>query len=150
METWHLSLPAVRAWCERNQIRCLVNEKLGQIAIPRPLEPDMALRFIPRPERGMMTVAFPMPFVVPTDRQPEMREALSLANSSSFMGAWVLNGGKGEVYFRVTLPTEGVLYTDDGLRFVLQVVIGSAEGLVGRLRRVAAGEAAAASVIAQG
>jgi hypothetical protein len=136
MDTFHLDLAAMRAWCDRNGIRYIENEKLGQIAIPRPLEPGWMMRIIPHDDRGMITFAMPLPVVVPADRQDEVLRAAMLANSATFMGSWVLNFAKGELYFRLTLPTTAVAYSDESVRNLVQITIGTAEAVAGKFKKV--------------
>lgn len=137
MELFALTLDGMKAWCERKKLRYMVNEQLGQLAIPRPVDPPQAIRVIPRPERGMMTFAVPLPFAVPKDRHVAMDQALALVNSASYMGAWVLNHQRDEAYFRVTVPTRGVGYEDGAVEYLLQIVIGSVDRITPGLRAVA-------------
>lgn len=64
-EPYALDLAAVRAFCDRNGVPYVTNDELGQIAIPRPDRPAWAVRIVPRPERGMLTVAYPLPGRIP-------------------------------------------------------------------------------------
>lgn len=132
-----LSLDAMVAWCDRNNITYQKNDRLQQLAIPTPLGREYAVRVIPHPSRGMMTFAMAAPFAVPEDRADVVARAAALANASSFMGAWVLVTGKGELYFRVTTPTDGVSYEDSAVRFLLQVVIGTVQTFAPRFRAIA-------------
>ena len=136
-EGFALSLDALQAWCDRNSITFLKNDRLQQLAIPTPLGREYPVRVIPRPSRGMMSFIMVLPFAVPPDRAEVVSRALALANASSFMGAWVLQGNNNELYFRVTVPVDGVRYDDAAVRLLLQVVIGSVQGLGPRLRAVA-------------
>lgn len=149
-EGFALSLDALRAWCDRNNITYLFNERLQQIGVPTPLGREYVLRAIPRPSRGMMTLALVLPFPVSDERADAIARAVGLANSSTFMGAWVYNQGQRELYFRVTVPVEGVLYDDAAVRFLLQVVIGTVKGLAPRLRAIAEENAPWESVLAEG
>jgi len=124
MDSYELSLDAIRGWCDRAGFRYLYNEKLGQLALPRD-QGQPPIRVVPQPERKMLTLAVVLPFAVPEDRFDAVARAATLANSSSFMGSWVLNSQKGDLYFRVTLPTLGVRYDDQSLRFVINVVVGT-------------------------
>lgn len=146
-EPYALDLAAVRAFCDRNGVPYVTNDELGQIAIPRPDRPAWAVRIVPRPERGMLTVAYPLPGRIPADRVPALQAAAGLLNARTFMGAWVLNTDSGELYFRYTMLTDHVLYDDESLRLTIQVVIGSVERMVKRLDRVLKGEDA--SVVLQ-
>jgi hypothetical protein len=89
----------------------------------------------------MLTVAITLPFVVKTDRFDAITTALSTLNVRSYMGAWILNPERGEVYFRVTLPTLETEFTDDALRFVARVVLSSAEAMAQPLYSIALDEA---------
>jgi hypothetical protein len=95
------------------------------------------LLFIPRPERDMLTVAITLPFVAPPERFPVLTVALATLNVRSYMGAWILNPERGEVYFRVTLPTLETDFSDDALRFVARVVLSSAEAMAQPLFAIA-------------
>lgn len=142
MEPYALDLEAVRSFCDRSGIAHHVDESLGQIAIPRASDPAWALRIVPRPERGMLTVAYPLPGRMPPERLPAIVEAVGLLNSRTFMGAWVLNGDSGELYFRQTVLTEGAWFDDRALGQLLRLVALTVEQAVGRLDRVAQGERA--------
>ncbi|MBT3218069.1 MAG: hypothetical protein HN348_03180 [Proteobacteria bacterium] len=136
MDGYALNLDSAKAWCERNNIPYLFSEALNQIAIPRGKDQRWMIRIIPRADRKMCTMVMPIPLKVPQDRYDVVREAITLANSTIFMGAWVLNSSKGEVYFRVTVPTEEVLYSDNSMRFLLQVIIGTVERMGEGLRKI--------------
>ena len=137
MELFALTLDGVKSWCERKKLRYMTNEPLGQIAIPRPVDPPQSIRVIPRPERGMLTFAVALPFAIPKDRHLAVDQALSLANSATFMGAWVLNHQRNEAYFRITVPTRGVAYDDAAVEYLLQIVIATVDRVTPGLRAVA-------------
>lgn len=142
MNSFSLSYRTVKAWAERLKLPFRANDDAGQIAVRcRLLENDVPLLFVPRPERDMLTVAITLPFVVKTDRFDAMTTALSTLNVRSYMGAWILNPERGEVYFRVTLPTLETEFTDDALRFVARVVLSSAEAMAQPLYSIALDEA---------
>ncbi len=142
-----LAPEAVKAWCDRNNIQFVVNEELGQLGIPLPLGEGYLLRVITRADRHMMTLVVPLPVRVPPALINEVSKATALANSATFMGAWVLNHGKGEIYFRVTLPTKGVTYTDEGFKWVLDVMVQSLRAVVPSLGRILREGAPAASIL---
>ena len=139
-----LDYDALKDFCERQGLAIFVNEELKQLAIPLPDRDGFALRLVPRTDRGMLTVAFPLPGTIPEDRLEELARAANLLNSRTFLGAWVVNAESQEMYFRQTVHTEGVLYTDHAVRELLQTVIGTADGLVGRLDLVLKGAPAEA------
>jgi len=130
MGSFSLSYNTVKAWAERLRLPFRANDEAGQIAVRcRLLDSDVPLLFIPRPERDMLTVAITLPFVAPTERFAPLSTALATLNVRSYMGAWILNPERGEVYFRVTLPTLETGFSDDALRFVARVVLSSAEAM---------------------
>lgn len=130
MSSFALSYTSVKAWAERLRLPFRASEEAGQIAVHcRLLDSDVPLLFIPRPERDMLTVAITLPFVVKSERFAAVTTALSTLNVRSYMGAWILNPERGEVYFRITLPTVDTQFSDESLRFVARVVIGSAEAM---------------------
>ncbi len=127
---FELGLDAIKQWCDANEVTYLENAELGQLAIPTPIGQQFAIRIIPRPERQMMTFALPLPVRIAPALRPEIARAAGLANSATFMGAWVLNHGKGELYFRITLPSDGVRYSGDALKRLLQIVAMSVRTLL--------------------
>lgn len=138
MATFTLTYPNLTAWCDRQQFQYLTNPQAGQLAILyKILGADAPLQLLPYPERSMLTLAVSLPFAVPQERYAAIKEALTQLNSRSYMGSWVLNPDKAEIYFRVTLPTLDNEYSDPGLLFVARVVIGSAESAAAPLYRIA-------------
>lgn len=137
MTPYPLTLDALRGWCARGNVRAFVNVELGQLAIPRPEDEQHLLRVIFRPERNMATFALPYRFAVPKERAAEFDLAITLANSASYMGAYVHNHQLSEAYFRVTVPTGGVAYTDDAVTWLVRLVIGSHDALEKAFRAVA-------------
>ncbi|MCB9670836.1 MAG: YbjN domain-containing protein [Alphaproteobacteria bacterium] len=148
MASFPLDLDGFKTFLERAGIEHVHNEKLGQIGVPRPGSEGWAVRFVPWPERGMATVAYPLPGVVPPARRAELARACNLLNARTFLGAWVLNMEAGELYFRHTVLTAGVLFEDAGVRALLQVVVGTVELHVDRLQAVLDG-APAESVLVE-
>jgi hypothetical protein len=149
MELFALTFEAVRAWCERKNILVRFNEQLQQLAIPRPDDPNHHLRVLFRRERGMVTLAMPFRFPVPEGRAAAVDEALSYLNSASFMGCYAQNHAGKEIYFRVTVPSQGVGYTDASVEWLMRLVIGSHDHAEARLRAVAEAGAEPRSVLGQ-
>jgi hypothetical protein len=143
-----LTFDNLKSFCERQQFQYLSNTELGQLAVLyKILGKDAPLIIIPRLERGMMTLTITLPFSVPLERYPLIGEALARLNASSYMGAWVLNFDKGEVYFRVTVPALDNEYTDQGLFFAARVVVSSAEAMAQRLTDIVSGALAPKDII---
>lgn len=136
-----LNLETLAQWCVRQKLSYLVQEQAQMVVIPRG-PGEAPLRAIHRPERHMLTWLIALPFQVPDAQRAEVARAVTLLNSSSYMGAWVLNQASGELYFRVTVPTHETTWTDDGLMFVVRVVLGTVDALAPSLKAVAAGERA--------
>jgi hypothetical protein len=135
-----LSFDNLKSFCDRQRFTFKINEELGQLAVLyRILGQDAPIIIIPRPERGMLTLAVVLPFAVPLARYPFVVEALARLNAAAYMGTWVLNFDKGEIYFRVTLPALDNLYTDEGLFLAARVVVSTSEGMAQRLSEVIAG-----------
>ncbi len=148
MQAFALTPDAIKAWGQRKNVRILENAQLKQLALPHPNNPDTHIRFIPRPDRNLLTMAVPLKFEVPEDRVAPFCEALSLANSSTFAGAWTYNHQRNEPYFRITVPTIGTGYTDASLEFLVRVMFGSVDGMGPKLMKVALEGADPKSVIA--
>lgn len=149
MSGFVLTYPNLKSWAERLQVPYRWNDELGQLAVGcRILDTDVPLLFIPRTERGMVTLAVTLPFTVPPERFAATSEALTLLNARSYMGAWILNTETREIYFRVTVPALEVTYTDVSVRFVASLVVTSAEAMARPLHAVVA-EGASPDTIAQ-
>ncbi|MEZ4315933.1 MAG: YbjN domain-containing protein [Myxococcota bacterium] len=128
-------------FCERQGLTFFTNEELQQLAIPSPERPGWAVRIVPRPDRGMVTLAYPLPGRIPGDRLDDLVVAANLLNARTFLGAWVVNHEAAEMYFRQTVLTQGVAYTDASVRELVQLVVGTAEMMIERLDAVLKGEA---------
>lgn len=137
MQAYALTLDTIKAWGVRKNLPLLENKELGQLALQHPKNKGLVVRFIPRPERNLLTIALPLPFQVTEEQMPNFLKGLSLANSSTFAGSWVLNHSKGETYFRITLPTVGTGYTDQSLDFLVSITFGSVDKLGPRLLKIA-------------
>lgn len=149
MSGFVLNYANLKSWAERLGLPFRSSDEASQIAVLcHLLDRDVPLVFIPRLERGMMTMAVTMPFAIPPDRFAAVGEALTLLNARSYMGAWILNTDKGEIYFRITVPALDVTYTDQSLRFVASVVASSAEAMAKALHSVAL-EGAAPDTVAR-
>ena len=142
-----LSKDAIQAWCDRNEITYHHNEELQQLGIPLPLGQGVMLRVIDRPDRNMLTLAVPLPTRIPPALIQEISKATALANSATFMGAWVLNHSKGELYFRITLPTSGVEYSDPGFKWVLDVMVQSMRSVIPSFVSILNGQGTAEQVL---
>ncbi len=147
MQNFPLTLDHIRAWCDHRELKSVFNPEVGQLAFVA-APGAQPVRVWPHPKRNMVTLLQALPTLVPPERRSAVGEAIGLLNSSSFMGAWAMNSDKGEVYFRITLPIEGALWSDDGLAFITRVLIGTVSGLQPKLLAVSEG-AAPQSVMVQ-
>ncbi|HMU40801.1 MAG TPA: YbjN domain-containing protein [Pseudomonadota bacterium] len=128
MAGYLLNYQNAKAFCERQNFRFLDNAERGQLAVVYPvLEHETLLQILPFLDRSMVTFAMALPFVVPPSRFSAVSEALTRLNARIYMGTWVLNSDKGEVYFRVTLPALDNEWTDDALLFAARVVVSTTE-----------------------
>jgi hypothetical protein len=138
MDRFTLSFDSLKAWCQRQNYEFSENAELGQLAIHYQLlgqrTPVMVL---PEPARGMVMFVMRQPFVVATERQAAMLEAVNHLNASTYMGAWSLNRERGEVFFRVTVPALDIAYTDAGVLHVARVAVGTSERAAPALRAIA-------------
>lgn len=133
-----LTYPNLKGWADRLRVPYRFNEEVGQVAVlTRVMDADVPLVFIPRPDRGMMTMAVTLPFAVPAMRHGAVGESLTILNARSYMGAWILNSDKGEIYFRITLPAMELEYSDETLRVFAALVVSSAEAMAKLLYAVA-------------
>ncbi len=133
-----LTYPNLKGWADRLRVPYRFNEEVGQVAVlTRVMDADVPLVFIPRLDRGMMTMAVTLPFTVPEARNPAVGESLTILNARSYMGAWILNADKGEIYFRITLPAMELEYSDETLRVFAALVVSSAEAMAKLLYSVA-------------
>lgn len=132
----------LKSWAARLEARLGVpsrfNDEVEQLAVRAwVMDSAVALVLIPRPERGMVTLAMTLPFAVPPERNPAINESLSILNARSFMGAWILNTEKAEIYFRITVPAKDLEYSDETLHFIASLVESSAEAMAKPLYAVA-------------
>jgi len=137
MNGFPVTIETVKAWCEGHNVKYAVNDQLGQLAIVGLLGSQIPIRVIPWPDRNMVTLACVAPFQVPPERIDAMTVATRIANSASFMGAWVLAASTGELYFRVTLPVQGVFVDDGGFQFLARVLLSSVATVGPSLQQVA-------------
>ncbi len=138
MASYLLNYQNLKAFCERQNFRFLQNDERGQLAVVYPiLGKDALLQLLPFSDRNMVTLAMAMPFLVPSTRFQAVSDALTRLNARTYMGTWVLNIDKAEVYFRVTLPALDNLWTDDSVLFAARMVVSTAEQFAGDLLRIA-------------
>lgn len=137
MDSFPLSLENIKKWCEANNVPFAINEQLGQLAILRIYGRQIPIRFIPHDDRNMLTMAVVAPFKVPESSFEQVSNAIRLANSGTFMGAWMLHSKKGELYFRLTLPTLGLTITEETLKFLIQILLGTVQSVAPSLQKVA-------------
>ena len=141
------SLELVRSWLTQRNLYHLYDADSQSVLITRENVETAHVRVVDRPERGMMTWAIVLPFTVPDDRHLPVAEALNLLNSASFMGSWVMNTQRSEVYFRATVGTIGVQWDEAAIEYLLRVVVTTADQLGEMVRRVAKEGAAATTVL---
>jgi hypothetical protein len=137
-----LSYDNLKVWAARLEARLGVpyrfNDEAQELALRAlVMETYVAVVLIPRPERGMLTLAVRLPFSVPSERYPAIGESLTILNARSYMGTWVLNFDKGEIYFRITLPARDLEYSDETLHSIACLVEGAAESMAKPLYAVA-------------
>jgi hypothetical protein len=133
-----LSFDTLKAWAQRQKYEFSENPQLGQLAIHYALlgQPSPLL-VLPEPARGMVMFVMKQPFTVPPERRAAVVEAAAMLNSTSFMGAWVLNPNTGDLVFRVTVAALDIGYTDAGVLHVARVVVGTSERAAPALKAVA-------------
>src|SRR5262245_26481247 len=123
MAGFTLSYENLRAFCERRKLAFKVNDELRQLAVRfRLLDREAPILVVPLLERGMVRFGMKLPLEAPEPVHARVAEALGWLNSTSYMGCWALNRGRGEVHFRVTVPALDIEYSDEGLELVLRVV----------------------------
>ncbi len=132
-----LDVAAVEAWCARAGLACGRSEDGGQLVIPRPGEGAIPLRVLAYPERGLLSFAMALGGEVSPERRAAVLDGIARANAVVFMGAWVLNSDLGQLYYRLTVPTHGVAYTDVSLKTLVEVTIGTTMASAAALADVA-------------
>ena len=147
MQAFALTADTIKAWAQRKQLPLLENKQIGQLALPHPKVKGFAIRFIPRPDRNMLTMAMPVPVTATDEHRAALLHGLSLATSSTIAGSWVHNHSKNETYFRVTVPTIGTGYTDQSLDFLVTIIFGTVDKIGPRLKAIAEGTAPPESVL---
>ena len=152
MAGYELTYENILGFCERQGLQHVRSEHHREVAVRyQVLNQDAPLVVIPRPERGMVTLALTLPFRAPAEHQRAIGEALGLLNTSSFMGAWLLLRTTGELAFRITVATGTapgqIVYSDDGLLYVIRLVISTVETHAAALQKISTGAAAPESVL---
>lgn len=127
---------SLEAWCDRQgyMYRAVNGQVIVEYAV---LGLPAPLIFLPQLDRGMVMLVMRQPYAVPAARFVAVTQAANTLNASSFMGAWVLNDEKAELYFRVTVAALDTRYTDESLLHVARVVVGSSEVAAPVLRAIA-------------
>ncbi len=122
------------AWCQRNGIAYSASDDGTQVSLPRG---DAApLRIIGHPDRGLATFALVVAHGLPPERHAAALDICGRANARMFYGAWVLNTEIGQLYLRLSVPLNGVSYTDAALRWLVDTTLGTAEAILPALRDV--------------
>ena len=129
-QAYLLDIESLLAFFERQGLACLVNADRTEIAVPNPDREGWALRILPRDGRGLITFAYPLPGAIPEDRVTALVSAANQLNARTLIGAWVLNTSARELIFRLTVQTDGVLYTDPAVLALLQMVVGAVDDRV--------------------
>ncbi len=132
-----LSLDDIADFCDRHQVPYARTAESQQMVIPRPDPKSPPLRILARPDRAMLTVALS----VDVSQGPAVDAALAAAcarvNARLFAGAWVHNCEAGQLFMRLTVPTEGVRYDDSALKWLFELVIATAEATLPNLLQAA-------------
>lgn len=134
-----LDFDSLLSFFERHGLRCLTDEARTELAVPDPKREGWVLRVVPQPERGVVHLVYPLPGAIPEDRVVDLTIAANLLNANTLIGAWVLNPKARELVFKLTVRSQGVLYTDAGLLPLLQLVVGAVEAHVDELDRILKG-----------
>ncbi len=143
-----VSTEAVAASCARQGLACKHSPDGTQLAIGHQvLGVQTAILCLPWSERGMYMFALALPFAVPAARAEAVALATALLNSQTLMGAWAINTDKGEIYFRITLPTRGAELSDEGLAFLWQVIASTVEQFAPAFYRIASEGAPPSSIV---
>ncbi|HET9620580.1 MAG TPA: YbjN domain-containing protein [Kofleriaceae bacterium] len=133
-----LSFENLKAWCQRNRYGFSEDAKRGHLAVHQELLGQaVPIMMLPQLDRNMLVMVMRQPFDVPRERQAAILDACALLNATSFMGAWALNREFGELYFRVTLPVVDIQYTDAGVLYAAQIVLGTSERAAPAMRAIA-------------
>lgn len=148
MSGFVLSYDNLKHWCERQGFPIRENPQMRQLAVSyRILDRDCPLLLIPQDDVHLVTLAMLLPVRVPAERAAAVGEALNLLNHNAYMGAWVLDPERGEIYFRVTLPGLDNEYTDQGLHLAARLVVSTVEALAPRIDKLLSTDAAPRSVL---
>ena len=131
-----LDLSAIAAWCRTAGVPFGLAEDGSQLAIPRGGEDVAPLRVIERKDAGVLTLAIVVARGLPERQWAAVSDVCAQANARMYSGAWVLNKDNGQLYLRMSAPTVGVAWTDEGIRRMIHVTLGTAEAILPQLRAV--------------
>jgi len=135
-DRFELDGASLEAWCDRQGYTYQAADgqlivEYAVLGLPAPLV------VLPQLDRGMVMLLMRQPYAVPAARFVAVTQAATTLNARSFMGAWVLNDEKAELYFRVTLVALDTRYSDDSLLHAARVVVGTSELAAPALRAIA-------------
>lgn len=140
----------VIAWAAAQGCSCQQNPNFpGQLLLNNIKGTSIPVRMAFLTDRNLVWLQIELVEVIPPDRQGAIREAVTLLNSTLFLGSWAFLSKAGKLIFKVTLPIADVVYGPQALDSVLQVMIGTVQQTAQRLGAVAFQAAPPSSVIPQ-
>jgi hypothetical protein len=133
-----LSVERMLEWSAQNEQEILTNTALpNQLLFPRPLGVELPVRVVFFSERGLCWMQIELSQEISASKQEVVTRALTLLNSASYMGAWVLNSRRGKLYFKLSILTDGVLYTDAAITRLVQTLTSTVTQTAPSLLKVA-------------
>lgn len=131
-----LTFASLVDWCERHEYEFQANDEIEQIAIRYGLlEKSTPLMLVP--QEGLMMFVMRQPYQVPAERVDAILVAANRLNSIAYIGAWSMNNDTRELFFRLALPVEDVLYSDKGVLAAARAVVGNSEAATPTLHAIA-------------
>ena len=128
----------VIAWAAAQGCSCQQNPSFpGQLLLNNIKGTSIPVRMAFLADRGLVWLQIELVEVVPQARHGAIREAVTRLNSTLFLGAWSFLSSSGKLIFKVTLPTQDVVYGPQSLESVLQLMIGTVQQTARRLGAVA-------------
>jgi hypothetical protein len=86
-------------------------------------------------------------FKIPQSRFVDIACAIAIANGHIEIGAWCFNSAESEIYYRLTLPSTGTLWTQRALRDLIELALGNATMMFDRFQKIALNNASFETVL---
>lgn len=147
MSTFKLNLNTIETALQKIGVEVEHITEQNMLFIRRRNAPNLPLRVVSDSEGQMVSFAIVSDFKIPKAHTADVSCAIALANGMVNIGSWCLNSQEAEVYYRLTLPTEGLMCSQSTIRGLMEITLGHANMYMETFRSIASGKASFTSII---